>query len=166
MAHAAAPKATIILVEAQSAAFSDLLGAVKCANAQLAAVGGGDMSMSWGGAEFSGQTTYDSYFAQANVVYFASSGDTPGVSWPSSSANVVSVGGMSYARDSALNFLRFAAWSDGGGGLSGVVARPSYQNTISASVGTRRGVPDIAAVANPDTGVWVYDSNSAFGVGW
>ena len=166
MAHAAAPQATIILVEAQSSSNNDLLGAVRCANTILTLYGGGELSMSWGGSEFSGQNAFDTYFSTSNVVYFASSGDMPGVNWPSSSAKVISVGGMSYARGASLDFLRFATWTDGGGGLSNFVTRPTYQDGIAGTVGARRGVPDISAVANPDTGVWVFDSNPVYGTGW
>jgi kumamolisin len=167
MAHAMAPHAALYLVEAQSNSNGDLLGAVKCANTLLTAAGGGELSMSWGGSEFSGETSFDTYFSTPNVVYFAASGDSPGVSWPSTSAKVVSVGGTSISRAlPSFNFEHYSAWSEGGGGVSNFVARPTYQNSISAIVGARRGAPDISAVANPDTGVWVYDSNSYHGVGW
>jgi kumamolisin len=98
-AHAIAPGAKIYLVEAASSNFSDLLQAVSVANSLVSQAGGGEVSMSWGGSEFSGETSYDSYFTQSGVVYFASSGDSPGVIWPSSSRNVVSVGGTSLSRN-------------------------------------------------------------------
>lgn len=149
MAHAMAPHALLYLVEAQSNSNADLLGAVKCANTLLTAAGGGELSMSWGGGEFSGDTSYDSYFSTPNVVYFASSGDSPGVIWPSTSAKVVSVGGTSISRALPnLNFEHYSTWSEGGGGVSTYVSRPTCQNSISAIVGTWRGIPDISAVAN------------------
>ena len=55
--------------------------------------------MSWGGSEFSLETSYDSYFNQSGVVYFAAARDSPGVIWPSTSRYVVSVGGTSISRD-------------------------------------------------------------------
>lgn len=167
MAHAMAPNAKVILVEAQSNSNTDLLGAVQCANTLVSAAGGGEVSMSWGEDEFSGQTTYDTYFSTANIVYFASTGDLPGVSWPSTSKKVVAVGGTSISRGvTTFNFKRHSTWADAGGGISTQVARPSYQDSISGIVGANRGVPDVAAVANPDTGVWVYDSNPNTGIGW
>lgn len=167
MAHAMAPRAALYLVEAQSNSNTDLLGAVKCASSLLSAAGGGELSMSWGEPEFSTQAAYDSYFSKSNVVYFAASGDSPGVIWPSTSSRVVSVGGTSLSRAlPGFNFQHHATWTEAGGGLSAFVARPPYQNAISDIVGKLRGTPDIAAVANPDTGVWVYDSNFYFGVGW
>jgi len=164
MAHAMAPGATLYLVEAASSSISDLLLAVDVASKLVAKAGGGEVTMSWGGSEWSGQTSYDSHFATPGVVYFASSGDTPGVSWPSTSANVVAVGGISVARDlKTLAFTRVVSWSEAGGGSSAVTPRPSYQAALAAVVGSTRGVPDVAALANPETGVWVYDSGNG---GW
>ena len=120
--------------------------------------------MGWGSAEFSGQTSFDSHFLTQNVVYFASSGDSPGTSWPATSANVVAVGGVSISRSmSTLSFLHLASWSEAGSGVSSIVPRPSYQASIATIVGTIRAVPDIAADANPETGAWVYDSGNG---GW
>jgi kumamolisin len=86
------------------------------------------------------------------------------VQWPSASANVVAVGGASVARQlGTMSFLHHASWADGGGGISSYVARPAYQASIAGIVGPFRGVPDIAAVADPSTGVWVYDSGNG---GW
>jgi len=156
-AHAMAPNAKIYLVEAASSNFSDLLRAVSVANSLVSSAGGGEVSMSWGGSEFSGETSYDSYFTQSRVVYFATSGDSPGVTWPSASPNVVSVGGTSLSRNPTTgNFQGEMAWQSGGGGPSVYEARPSYQSAISAIVGNQRGTPDVAADADPSTGVWVY----------
>jgi subtilase family serine protease len=164
MAHAMAPGATLYLVEAASASYVDLLFAVDVASKLVAKAGGGEVSMSWGGSEWSGETSYDSHFATSSVVYFASSGDSPGVSWPSSSANVVAVGGISVARDlKTLAFTRAVSWSEAGGGSSAFTPRPSYQAALASVVGSTRGVPDVAALANPETGVWVYDSGNG---GW
>jgi kumamolisin len=165
-AHAMAPNAKIILVEAASSAGSDLLAAVHLANTLLATAGGGEISMSWGSGEFSSENTLDStYFSTPGVVYFAATGDSPGTSWPSVSASVVAVGGTSVSRNPANGaFIGEAAWYDAGGGPSEFVPKPSYQNSVT-KLGNivYRGVPDIAAVANPRTGVWVYDSDAG---GW
>lgn len=163
--HAMAPNAKIILVEAASSSLSDLLGAELLAGKLVSAAGGGQVSNSWGASEFSQEAQYDSYFAAGGVVYFASSGDTPGAEWPSVSANVVAVGGTSISRHPTTGaFMGEAAWDSSGGGPSAYVPRPAFQNAVSAAIGgTARGVPDLAAVANPATGVWVYDGNAG---GW
>jgi len=168
MAHAMAPNAKIFLVEAASANLADLLVAEDCATKQVAAAGGGEISNSWGGSEFSAETTMDSHFVHAGIVYLASSGDSAGTSWPNTSRNVVSVGGTTTRRVSSGatfgNFIAEAAWEDGGGGLSLYEPRPSYQSVLPAA--SHRLVPDVSSDANPNTGVWVYDSNATFGIGW
>lgn len=159
MAHTAAPSAHIYLVEANSSDYNDLFAAVTVAVALVKAAGGGEVSMSWGGSEFSSETQSDSTFTGANVVFFASSGDSEGTIYPSVSPNVVAVGGTTIARNpGTMAFESEVSWEDTGGGYSAVEPRPSFQSSISATVGTHRGVPDVAAVGNPRTGVWVYNS--------
>jgi subtilase family serine protease len=158
-----APSATLYLVEAQSNSFVNLFCAVTVASNLVAAAGGGEVSMSWGSGEFSFETLFDSVFTTPNVVYFASTGDGPGVSWPSASPNVVAVGGTSLSFDpSTGNFIGENTWQDTGGGASRYESRPSYQNgNIAHIVGLQRGTPDISSDANPATGVWVWDSLGA-----
>ena len=158
-AHAMAPLATLYLVEAQSNSFSDLNCAVSVASQIVAAAGGGQISMSWGSSEFAAEVANDVVFTTPRVVYFASSGDRPGVSYPSASPNVVSVGGTSLSFDATTGtFKRETTWQSTGGGLSAYEPRPSYQDDIADLVGTHRGTPDIASDANPYTGVWVFNS--------
>lgn len=178
-AHAMAPYAQIVLVEAASSGFTDLFNAVtvaanevSCGSASCASgsSGEGEVSMSWGGGEFSGETSYDSYFKKSGVVYVASSGDAGGiVEYPSSSPDAVAAGGSSLkfnGTPSASTFTSEVGWCDGGGGKSLYEARPAYQNGI-ALVGAARGVPDLAFDADPDSGVDVYDSTACGGyAGW
>lgn len=158
-AHAMAPHAQIFLVEAASSSFADLLPAVSVANRLVASAGGGEVAMSWGGSEFLGETIYDQYFAQNGVVYFAAAGDSPGVIWPAASPNVIAVGGTSLSRNPTTGvFQQEIVWQSTGGGPSLYEPRPGFQNSLSALVENRRGTPDVAAVADPVTGVWVYDA--------
>ena len=168
-AHAMAPKAQIVLVEAASNSFADLLFAVDKATEIVQASGqNGQVSMSWGGSEFSSEAGNDYHFTNNNVVYFAASGDTGGKTiWPGVSPNVVSAGGTTINRDSSGNYVSETAWSGSGGGKSTYEPVPLYQNAIIDLVGTKRGVPDISFDANPNTGVWIYDSTSCQGLsGW
>jgi subtilase family serine protease len=81
------------------------------------------------------------------------------VIYPSASPNVISVGGTSTARSLLTgNLIAEIAWSDTGGGVSYYEPSPSYQSALSAINFGYRTTPDISAVANPNTGVWVYDS--------
>jgi len=158
-AHAMAPNAQIILMEAASDSFSAMYKAVTAANSYIAAHGGkGEVSMSWGGSETSGETGSDHYFTQSGVVYFASSGDSPGVIYPSASVNVVSAGGTQVNR-SGGNYTNQTAWADGGGGTSKYEARPSFQSSVSGVVGSHRGTPDLSFDSSGNSPVAVYNSN-------
>lgn len=169
-AHAMAPKAKIVLVEAATNNNGDLFNAVICASKWVSGHGGGEVSMSWGGSEWATESTdYDSYFTTPGVVYLASAGDSPGTLYPSVSPHVISAGGTSISRDSTTGqFLLEDTWQDAGGGPSLVEPRPSFQNGIRQLVGNSRGTPDLSFDANPNTGVWVYDSSPADGLpaGW
>lgn len=157
-AHAMAPNAKIVLVEAASNSFRDLFKAVGVASNLLKPYAG-EVSMSWGSSEFAGEGYYDQYLTTPNVVYVASAGDSAGVSYPSSSPYVVSAGGTTLHRDSGTGaFLYESAWQSTGGGASAYEARPSYQTGVSTTVGSMRGTPDIAFDADPASGVWVYSS--------
>src|SRR5271165_803076 len=123
-AHAMAPNATLYLVEASDNSFTSLFTAVtvatnlvQCGNSSstpsacASVTGAGEVSMSWGGGEFSTETTYDASFNQKNVVFFASSGDSPGPIYPSTSPNVVSVGGTSIRRSAVTGlYIGEAGW--------------------------------------------------------
>jgi subtilase family serine protease len=159
-AHAMAPGAKIVLVEAASSSFSDLLVAEDMASQMVNAAGGGEVSNSWGGGEFPGEITYDAHFVKANVVFFASAGDGPGTIWPGASPNVVSAGGTIVRRNPATDaFLSEYPWDEAGGGASWYEPRPSYQIAVSTLSGNFRGVPDLSFDSSPTSGVWIFDSN-------
>src|SRR5205823_3029209 len=131
-AHALAPNAKIILVEAASNSNTDLFHAVDVASS-LAGVK--EVSMSWGSSEFISEANLDSHFPQNNgIVYFASSGDAGGqVIYPSVSPYVVAVGGTSVKTDSFGSFLSETGWGGSGGGTSLWELKPSYQKGISGT---------------------------------
>jgi kumamolisin len=163
-AHAMAPSAKLYLVEAATNSFNDLLTAETVAASIVANDGGGVVSNSWGGSEFVNETAYDSFFSFPGVVYFASTGDGPGVIYPSASPNVVAVGGTTLSRRIEGGFYIFeSAWNSTGGGISQYEDIPSFQKGVTKVVGTQRGVPDVAAEADPNSGIWVRDSGNG---GW
>ncbi len=169
MAHAMAPGAKLYLVEANSDLNSDLYPAVLVAanlvscgqsSCPSGGKGRGEVSMSWAGSEYGNETLADGLFQQPGVVYTTGAGDSPGTFYPCTSPYVVCVGGTATARSiSTGNFLYEVAWMDGGGGFSYYEPRPVYQNFIARTVGSTRGVPDVAFDASPSTSTWVYDSN-------
>jgi kumamolisin len=180
--HAMAPNATIYLVEANSNFDSDLFPAVQVASNLVAcgqtttcpahSKGRGEVSMSWGGGEFTQETELDAFFTTPGVVYFASAGDSPGVIYPCASPNVVCAGGTTTARnENTGNFIAEIAWSDAGGGISQVEPIPSYQagnRGVARQLGGFRGVPDLSSDSNPTTGLWLWDTFPVDGdeTGW
>lgn len=156
MAHAMAPNASIIMVEAKS--FSQfgsesIFDAVHCANTVVDRMGGGIISNSWSIPEYAGETEHDSKFQTPGIVYIGSSGDELAPAhYPAVSPNIVSVGATQIVRDSSGNFLKEVSWNspDIGDGTSGgpsvFVPRPAFQNSVMKIVGNARGTPDIAAV--------------------
>ncbi len=164
-AHAMAPSAKIVLVEAASASDSALFSAIDKARS-LAGVK--QISMSWGGSEFSGETSYDSHFSTTSITYFVAAGDVGGAhDYPAESPEVIDIGGTSLNLNSSNQIVSETGWSSSGGGPSTYEPRPAFQNGIATIVGSHRGGPDISAVADPNTGVAVYDSTSYQGyVGW
>jgi len=163
-AHAMAPNAQIVLVEAASGSFTDLMTAEDVASKMVNAAGGGEVSNSWGGGEFPTESSYDPHFVNKGVVFLASAGDYPGTCWPGTSPNVVSAGGTTVRRNPSTGaFLSEYPWSEAGGGISWYEPRPTYQSKLSSTLGNFRGVPDLSFDSNPDTGVWIYDSNA---YGW
>jgi hypothetical protein len=166
-AHAIAAGAKILLVEANSSSLTDLLNAVNYARNYSGVVA---VSMSWGASEFSGESSYDSYFTtpsgHVGVTFFGSSGDSgsPAI-WPALSTHVVAVGGTTLSSDASGNYLGESGWSGSGGSRSVYLGAPSYQSglvihngsgTISAN-GKRTG-PDVSYDADPNTGFAVYGS--------
>jgi subtilase family serine protease len=163
-AHAIAPRANILLVEASSATFASLMAAVDYAAAHAHVV-----SMSWGASDFAGETGYDYHFNRSGVVFTAASGDSgTGVLYPAASPYVVAVGGttLHLSGTGALTAAE-TAWSGSGGGVSPHEAEPGYQTAFGISSGSKRGSPDVSYDANPGTGFAVYDSTPYAGLsGW
>lgn len=170
--HAMAPNATLYLVEAASNYDSDLFPAIQVASNLVVcgktttcpkgSKGKGEVSMSFQGEEFPQETSLDSYFTTPGVVYLAASGDSPGVGYPCASPNVVCVGGTTDSRNLQTgNLIAQIGWSEAGGGISYYEPIPKYQaqnHFIARQLGGYRGVPDLSALANLDTGVWVWDT--------
>ncbi len=157
-AHAIAPGAKILLVEATSASISNLMAAEDYAAAHATYV-----SNSWGGSEYSGETASDFHFVHSGVSFFVSSGDSGlPAQWPSSSPNVISVGGTTLHFDASGNFTSETGWSSGGGGCSAyetaTVAQSSFSQYAQVHCAGKRATPDVSLDADPASGVSVYDS--------
>ncbi|MFE9448040.1 peptidase S8 [Streptomyces sp. NPDC006739] len=158
MVSAACPGCHILLVEATSANIPDL---VRAEDTAAATPGVASVSNSWGGAEDITVTSLDSHFRHPGVAFTASSGDSGyGVSWPASSPYVTAVGGTSLSRASNARGWTETAWRGAGSGCSAYEAEPSWQHHSGCA---GRAVADVSAVADPHTGVAVYDTYNSCG---
>jgi subtilase family serine protease len=159
MVSAICPNCHILLVEASSASFANLGKAVN----EAVALGANAVSNSYGGSESSSESSYASYYNHAGVVITVSSGDNGyGVEVPAAYNTVVAVGGTSLRTSSSSRGWTETAWNGAGSGCSRYISKPSWQKDSGCS---RRTVADISAVADPNTGVSVYDTYGGVG-GW
>jgi subtilase family serine protease len=165
MASATCPQCKILLVEAKSATMGNLGTAVN----EAVSLGAKFVSNSYGGSESSSDTSYDSsYFNHPGVAITVSAGDSAyGAEYPAASKYVTSVGGTKLSTSSTTRGWTESVWKTSttegtGSGCSSYDAKPSWQTDTGCA---KRMIADVSAVADPATGVSVYDS---YGVtaGW
>jgi subtilase family serine protease len=163
VAHAICQNCKIILVEASSNSFANLATAVD----QAAALGANVISNSYGGSEFSSETSssYDGHFNHPGIAITVSSGDGGyGVEYPAASQYVTAVGGTTLNVNAANQRTSETVWSGAGSGCSAYEPKPSWQTDSGCS---RRTVADVSADADPNTGASVYDTTRYQGQsGW
>ena len=159
MVSAACPDCKILLVEASSASFANLGAAVNYAATQAGVTA---ISNSYGGSDSSQIAAYN----HPGIAITASTGDSGyGVQSPASFDSVVAVGGTSLRKDSSLRGWTESAWSGAGSGCSTLNAKPAWQSAATQCSGKANA--DVSAVADPNTGVAVYDSTPNQGrSGW
>ncbi|ROR45630.1 S53 family peptidase [Kitasatospora cineracea] len=164
MVSAIAPNAHIVLVEASSATMANLGTSVNTA----VSLGAKFVSNSYGGGESSADTSYDSsYFNHPGVAITVSSGDSAyGAQYPAASKYVTSVGGTALKKASNTRGWSESVWltnsTEGtGSGCSKYDAKPTWQKDTGCS---KRTIADVSAVADPATGVAVYQTYG--GSGW
>ncbi len=158
MVSAICPNCNILLVEATSSTISDLAAAEGTA---LAGTGVDAVSNSYGGSESqTTEHTYNSAYSSNTAAITVSAGDSGyGVEFPAAAPSVVAVGGTTLTSDSpsmAAGSWSQTVWSGTGSGCSAFESIPSWQP--STSLCAKRTVADVAADANPSTGVAVYDT--------
>jgi subtilase family serine protease len=167
-AHAIAPQANIVLVEANSESTSDVFKAMQTAETYP---GVNVVSMSWGYNESSSfmqsnLAAYDAkYLTTPGVTFVAATldnGSRYGVFWPAISPNVVGVGGTILTLNSSGGYGGETGWSYSTGGISKYETQPSYQKGVVTQSNTMRGNPDVSyAAAN----FAVYDTAGGYN-GW
>ena len=157
MVSALCPNCKILLVEARSNSYADLGAAVNYAAGVAGVVA---ISNSYGGGEWSGETSYEGAYNHPGKAVTVSSGDNGyGVEFPAAARYVTAVGGTSLNQPTNSGGRQptttETAWSGAGSGCSAYIPKPAWQTDGGCS---RRTVADVAAVADPNTGVWVYYS--------
>jgi subtilase family serine protease len=160
-AHAIAPGATILVVEAQSQSRQALINAV---NAARYTPGTNVISMSWGFGETANEATYNRIFTtppgHRGITFIAASGDSGqagGVEWPSVSPSVVAVGGTSLYLTDSGRYRDETAWLYSSGGFSRFEREPNFQRSVQGS--GDRSTPDVAFDGDPNTGVQVFQTD-------
>jgi subtilase family serine protease len=164
LVSAACPTCHILLVEAKTASFANLGTAVNRAAATAGVVA---ISNSYGGGD-APDTTYGHYYNHPGIAVTASTGDSgyQGGSFPADSTYVTAVGGTSLSTSTNTRGWTESAWSGAGSGCS------TYNTALAAAATfgtgcTKRAMADVSAVADPQTGVAVYDSTAYQGQsGW
>lgn len=158
---AVCPGCSIVLVEATSSSITDLLAAEQTATHLPGVV---SVSNSWGGGEPSNVTALDAVFAVPGVLVTASAGDDGyGVEFPAAAPSVVAVGGTALTVGPGHTYGGETAWSGGGSGCASIAVKPAWQTTSACA---HRAVADASAVADPNTGLAVYDSYGQRASGW
>jgi subtilase family serine protease len=156
MVSAVCPKCHVLLVEATSNANANLYAAVDTA----ARLGATAISNSYGGSESSTDPSTNVHYNHPGIPITVSSGDSGyGVEYPAASPYVTAVGGTTLNRASNARGWSESAWSGAGSGCSAYEPKQSWQTDGGCA---RRTVADVSAVADPNTGVAVYDSNCSF----
>ncbi|HUL84741.1 MAG TPA: S53 family peptidase [Actinomycetota bacterium] len=166
MASAVCPQCKILLVEARSASFLDL-GA---AENRAASLGATAISNSYAGGESFFSSLFESYYNHPGVAITAASGDSGyGSAYPASSPHVIAVGGTTLTLDPTTHArVSEVAWSGGGSWCSTAFGQPGWQQGLvtadpSGYVCVNRTVADVAADADPQTGVSVFDTYGSSG---
>jgi hypothetical protein len=176
-AHATCQSCKILLVEADSPSFENLNSAERAASS----LGATEISNSWGGPErgLTQSQESTSAFNHPGIVITASAGDDGYLSWnaenpaqrgyaefPASSPHVVAVGGTRLNPAAGGGWSPETVWNGsgaGGGGCSVVFTAPIWQQNVAgfSAVGcaSRRAVADVAADADPYSGLAVHDTN-------
>lgn len=160
MASAICPNCKILLVEASSNSFANLSAAVD----EAAKLGANAISNSYGGSEYSGEVTDQSHYNHPGIAVTVSSGDNGyGVEFPAASQFVTAVGGTTLNRASNTRGWTETVWSGAGSGCSAYITKPTWQTDAGCA---KRTVADVSAVADPNTGVAVYDTYRQHPGGW
>ena len=149
---AACPRCRILLVEADSPDLDD----IGAAENRAVAMGAKVVSNSYRAGEFGAMAAIGrKYYTHPGVSVVASSGDEgfTAASFPAVWGNVIAVGGTTLTQRGTSWSEK--AWAGAGSGCSAYVAKPVWQVDTHCRM---RTTADVSAVADPNTGLAVYDT--------
>jgi subtilase family serine protease len=154
-AHAIAPAASIVLVEATTSSYPDIVTAIDYASH---IPGVSVVSMSFGSPEFVGELALDKHYVSPGVTFLESTGDkgAPG-EFGAYNPYVVAIGGTTLML-AGSEYGKETGWSGSGGGISAYESKPAYQFLTPTPSATKRTIPDVSFDADPASGVAVLDS--------
>ena len=161
MASAVCPTCKLVLFEAQDDQGNGLFIAQNAAAARAGVV---SISNSWGGPSDGTDASLDSQFFThtAAVNTFVASGDSGNTGnspdYPSTSLRVIGVGGTHLVKSTSARGWTETVWSGAGSSCSKVLAKPAFQSVVPTAACTRRAASDVSAVADPNTGVAVFNA--------
>jgi subtilase family serine protease len=163
--YAINPYAEIRVIQATSSSFKHITNAIKFSNNKNnfnPQIDTDILNMSFGINDNGGLSSHN-YFTNNNTIYIASSGDSNTVSFPSSSTNVLAIGGTSLNLNNDNNRFSEKVWKFSGCGYSKSFTRPSYQPKISNN--NLKITPDFSCVADPITGCYVVINQKLYSLG-
>jgi subtilase family serine protease len=157
MVSAVCPRCHILLVEGDDNSLESLVEAVDTA----VRLGATEVSNSYGADEFTGVLDFAAHYAHRGVPITVSSGDAGfgTAQFPAAFGSVIAVGGTTLERAEGRRGFTESAWSGAGSGCSAWIDKPRWQHDPNCQM---RTTADVSAVADPDTGLAVYDT---FGLG-
>lgn len=153
MASAGCPSCKLLLVQGDDASLESLAAAEDTA----VRLGASVVSNSYGADEFNGMDEYAKHYQHPGVPVLASSGDAgfTTASFPAVLGSTIAVGGTTLNKADNDRGWKESAWAGAGSGCSAWIDKPSWQSDANCSM---RTVADVSAVADPETGVAVYDT--------
>ncbi len=169
-AHAIAPAAKIVVVEAApapSSQYQEFLNQMFAEQTARNMPAVSVISMSWGFPEMPNESSFDPNFTtptgHTGITFIASSGDYGLINYPATSPNVLAVGGTTLSLTNSGGYQSETAWLYSGGGYSAYEPEPGYQRSVQTT--GARATPDVSFDGDPNTGVEIYATLPSSGKG-
>ena len=158
MVSAICPNCSILLIEGNNNNTSNLFAAEDAATTTCTT---NVVSNSWNASEYPSEASDETHFNHPGIVITVSAGDTgyPNSGYPTTSQYVTAVGGTHLTKVGSV--WTESVWTGSGSMCSAYITQPAWQTALGSgytSVCSKRIANDVSAVADPNTGVAVYDT--------